>query len=85
MELYHRLRNYIANWDFTMDEIIDLMRTLRKESIMTLWCLRKKINGSYELSFGFDGPFIIKSEAEREELIKKIDKEYIHSDNAEKK
>ena len=44
---------------------------------MTLWCLRKKLNGCYELYFGFDGPFLIKSEKEREDLIKRIDEEFI--------
>ena len=84
MDLYFRLKNFITNWDINVDEISDLLKTLQKESIMTLWCLQKKLNGCYDLYFGFDGPFVIKSEAEREALIKKIDEEFIHPKDPEK-
>ncbi|MEG1615694.1 MAG: hypothetical protein RR202_00530 [Bacteroidales bacterium] len=84
MDLYFRLRNFITNWDINVDEISDLLKTLRKESIMTLWNMQKKLNGRYELYFGFDGPFVIQSEEEREALIKKIDEDYIHPKNEEK-
>lgn len=84
MDLYFRLKNFITNWDINIDEISDLLKTLKKESIMTLWCLQKKLNGRYDLYFGFDGPFIIKSEAEREALIKKLDEEYIHPKQEDK-
>ena len=77
MDLYFKLKNFITNWDINVDEVSDLLKTLKKESIMTLWCLRKKLNGCYELYFGFDGPFLIKSEKEREDLIKRIDEEFI--------
>lgn len=77
MDLYFRLKNFITNWDINLDEITDLMKTLRKESIMTLWCLQKKLNGCYNLYFGFEGPFVIHSEAEREALIKKINEDYL--------
>ena len=84
MDLYFRLKNFITNWDINVDEISDLLKTLKKESIMTLWCLQKKLNGLYDLYFGFDGHFIIKSEAEREALIKKLDEEYIHPQKEDK-
>ena len=78
MDLYIRFKNYLTDYDFSRDDIRDLMHTLRKESIMTLWCLRKKLNGCYEIYFGYDTPFVIKSEAEREYLIKKIDEDILH-------
>ena len=78
MDLYFRLKNFITNWDINPDEIADLLDTLKSKSIMTLWSLRKKLNGQYDLYFGFDGPFTIHSDAERQDLIKKLDEEYIH-------
>ena len=78
MDLYIKCKNYLSDYDFSLDDIRDLMRTLKKESIMTLWCLSKKLNGHYELYFGFDIPFIINSEAEREYLIKRIDEDILH-------
>jgi hypothetical protein len=78
MDLYFRLKNFITNWNITGDDISDLLETLKDKSIMTLWCLRKKLNGKYDLYFGFDGPFTIDSDAERQDLIKKLDEEYLH-------
>ena len=83
MELYYRLKNFITSWDINLDEVGDLVQTLRKESGTTLWCLQEKLNGCYELFFGFDKPFLIHSDAEREDLIKRIDEEYIHTKEKE--
>ena len=80
MELYLRLKSFITSWDIGKDEITDLLRTLKNESLTTLWYLKKKINGRYELYFGYDGPFVIRSEEEREALIKQF-KEYLSDKN----
>ena len=61
MDLYIRFKNYLTDYDFSRDDIRDLMHTLRKESIMTLWCLRKKLNVCYAIYFVYDTPFVIQS------------------------
>lgn len=78
MDLYFRLKNFITSWDINTEEVADLMTTLKKESITTLWCLQGKLNGCYNLYFGSDGPFVIASDVEREALIKIIDEKYIN-------
>lgn len=84
MELYLRLRAFITSWDIGKEEISDLLRILRKESLTTLWYLKKKLNGKYELYFGCDGPFVIVSDEEREDLIQKF-KEYLSTTKQEVK
>ena len=79
MDLYIRIKNYLSSWDFSVDEILDLLRTLRKESFMSLWSLHKNLNGCYELNFGFDKSFIIKSDDEREYLIKRLKEDFFNS------